>query len=704
MLSNWTRRFAPVSGVALAAALATAVPAQAQAQAPKKTTPGAVVAAKVPLSTLAELPAMSDLQISPDGTRALVTLGGGDNFRYGVLDLVKGGDPLIFATAATLKDGGERQLADYRWFDDRYIIFTLQSRENLFGQRVDLYRVASYDTQTGTTTPLAWKDATGDASRILNMDRDNKRILLARQIDTGNTERMFKYQVDWVDVATGRVLDTVQRTNPIVDGWSADGKGVVRLGYGSDGDTGKEVFLYRSKEGETLRTVQSVVDKDFVGAGIRPIVFLEEPDMAIVTSNHEGHTAVYKANMATMQIVEKLFSVPGYDVSGALPNEDRNGILGYAYATDRPMRKWIDPDLATIDQFFTEEFGRGNARIVSRNKDKTKLIVALSQPRQMDTYYLYDTVSGKMRLIGSESTAIKDGLLNPVEAIRYKASDGLEIEAIVTRPRLRPANARLPVVVLTHGGPYGVRDYATYDQWAQSIAEQGYVVVQPNYRGSGGYGKEFVKKGRQDGFGTRMQDDLNDVVDHLAAQGVVDPKRACMMGWSYGGYASARAAQRDPARWQCTIAGAGVYDLPKMRDYDVNYLGSFGANYLAKGANTLTDVSPARNAGGKWSPILIVHGVRDPRVPIEQARTLRDALRGAGKKEGLDFAYLEQPKNGHYGIYFTKQERLEWLGGAAAWLARYNPAYIPSDPDYANRPPLDPAAKQMATQLKIAGL
>lgn len=695
-----SRRWALLSGAAAVAALAAHAPAAAQA----KTTPGAVVATKVPLGTLAELPTMSDLEISPDGTRALVTLGGGDNFRYAIIDLAKGGDPLIFATAATLKDGGERQLADYRWFDDRYVIFTLQSRENLFGQRVDLFRVASYDTQTGTTTPLAWKDATADASDILHMDRPNKRILLARQIDSGDTERMFKYQVDWVDVATGRVLDTVQRTNPIVDGWSADGKGVVRLGYGSDGDSGKEVFLYRSKAGENLRTVQRVVDKDFVGAGIRPIVFLDEPDMAIVSSNHEGFTAIYKANMATMQIVEKLFSVPGYDVAGALPNEDRNGVLGFAYATDRGRRKWVDPQLAAIDRFFSEEFGEANARIVSRSKDGTKLIVALAQPRQMDTYYLYDAPTGKLRVIGHESAVIKDGLLNPVEAIRYKASDGLEIEAIVTRPRLRAAGARLPVVVLTHGGPYGVRDYASYDQWAQSIAEQGYLVVQPNYRGSGGYGTEFVKKGRSDGFGTRMQDDLNDVVDHLAAKGEVDPQRACMMGWSYGGYASARAAQRDAARWRCTIAGAGVYDLPKMRDYDVNYLGSFGANYLAKGASSLIDVSPARNAGGAWSPILIFHGVRDPRVPIEQARTLRGALDRAGKVEGKDFAYFEQPKNGHYANYFTKQERLEWLGGATAWLARYNPAYVPSDPDYAARPQLDPAARDMAARLKISGL
>jgi dipeptidyl aminopeptidase/acylaminoacyl peptidase len=172
-----------------------------------------------------------------------------------------------------------------------------------------------------------------------------------------------------------------------------------------------------------------------------------------------------------------------------------------------------------------------------------------------------------------------------------------------------------------------------------------------------------------------------------------------MMGWSYGGYASARAAQRDPSRWRCTIAGAGVYDLPSMRDYDKDYLGSFGANYLAKGANSLNDVSPAQHTDSKWSPILVVHGVRDPRVPIAQGRGLVANLRKSGKKEGVEYAYIEQPKNGHYGIFFTKEERIEWLGGASAWLGKFNPAYVPSDPDYAKRPDPDPAVVEMANRL-----
>ena len=683
-----------LAGSLAALGLALTTPALAQ------TTPGEPVATKVPLSTLAELPAMSSLRISPDGTKAAVTLGGGNDYAYAILDLVNGGKPKIFATAETYKEAGQRSVQSYRWATDRYLLITLGSRENIQGQRVDLRRLATYDVETGAVTPIAWRDSTGDAGAILYIDKEKARILLARQVDTGDTELMFRYRVEWVDLATGKTLEIVQQPNPVVGGWAADSKGVVRWGGASDRDSGEQRSLYRSKAGDPITTVQKVVDTNFTGSGIDPIVFLDQPDMAIVSSNHEGYTAIYKANLKTMTIVGKVFAAPdGYDASSAIANERENGIVGFTYSTDRPRQKFLDAKLKAVHGFLEESFGEGNASIVSTNDGDTKLIIALARPNQLNAFYLYDVTTGQMQLIGYENTQIKDGLMNPVEAIRYKASDGLEIEAVVTRPRLRAGQGRLPVVVLTHGGPYGVRDYAEYDQWAQSIAEQGYVVIQPNYRGSGGYGTEFVKKGRQDGFGTRMQDDLNDVIDHLAAKGEIDPARACMMGWSYGGYASARAAQRDPQRWKCTVAGAGVYDLPMMRDYDKAYLGSFGANYLAKGANSLADVSPALQTKSKWSPILVVHGVRDPRVPIAQGRTLVSRLRGAGKQEGVEFAYIEQPKNGHYGNFFTKEERIEWLGGAAAWMDRYNPAYIPSDPDFAKKPAADPAVSTMAQRL-----
>jgi len=215
------------------------------------------------------------------------------------------------------------------------------------------------------------------------------------------------------------------------------------------------------------------------------------------------------------------------------------------------------------------------------------------------------------------------------------------------------------------------------------------VVIEPNYRGSGGYGRDFIIEGRKpNGFGQRMQDDLNDALAAFAQKGIVDPKRACIMGWSYGGYAAARGAQRDPDVWKCAIAGAGVYDLAMMKSFDASQFGSFGAGYLAT-ADNLVSNSSARNTGSKWSPILIVAGKRDARIPLEQSRTLVSRLKGSGKKEDVDFRYVEQPKGTHNLPY--EDVHIEWLVESEKWLARFNPAFIASDVEKA--PPVTLTSK-----------
>lgn len=654
--------------------VATAAPAYANEE-------SKAIEGKVSMDVLASLSFMQDPVMSPDGTKIAVALGAGNSRTYGIVDLTKpGSKPTMFAQSETFKDGGDREIVGWEWFGNKYLLIRLQSRDIIFGQRTDLSRLVSYNLETKKLTPIAWQDSAGSAANVLYSDLEKGEILLSRQ-SLKNGERTFQPEVVRVDVASGKIVENVLSPNPIVRGWAADGKGVVRMGFGSDADSGEDRMLYRSDASSQMKTTQKVIDKDFTGAGIRPQVFLKEPDMALVSSNHEGRSAIYKANLKTMQIVEKVFSVDGYDVDGVIANEDEDDALGYVYTSDRQRREWVSPMHKQIQSFLDDEFGENNAQIVSSNKGDTKFVISVAKTSQPGGLYVYDVKAATLGLLGWQNSVIKDGELNQRSLITYTASDGMKIEAVLTMPRHRKHAKNLPLVMLTHGGPYGVRDDTSYDDWSQAIAEQGYVVIQPNYRGSGGYGKDFIKAGRSDGFGTRMQDDLNDAMDHLVKQGVVDPKRACMMGWSYGGYASARAAQRDPQRWRCTVAGAGVYDLPMMRDYDKEYLGSFGANYLAKGANELSAVSPARNTDTKWAPILVVHGVRDPRVPINQGRTLVSRLKGSGKVKGVDYDYIEQPRNGHYGRYFTKAERIEWLQGSADWFERFNPAYIVTDPD-----------------------
>jgi dipeptidyl aminopeptidase/acylaminoacyl peptidase len=633
---------------------------------------------RVPTSWFRRIPSLRGPQLSPDGTRMVVRMSnrGRDYLAWLPVD-DRNATPNFFAAMNEYRDAGDRTVATYRWVGNENIVMTLASREIIFGQRSDLTRLVSYNVNTRQMTQLAWEGSGGAAGTILHINHDTGHILLQRQ-GFRNSDFTRPEVLD-VDVATGRYT-TTQRENTEIGSWTADANGVVRIGTGYDARSGRNRVMYRRSANEPFRTLFNESDPSFTDSGLNVLWIDPNSDNAIVRDNKDGHHRLYRANLATLEYGNPIFQVDGYDVGeGLWTNFDRTAVIGYSVTEQRNRNVWTDPTYRELQGILDETFGVGNASITSRDRAGVRFIIYAASPNQAGAFFLFNTQSGNMRPLGPVFGHVGQTEMNPVSAFRYRASDGESIEAVMTMPRHRSQRTGLPMVMIVHGGPFGPRDEVQYDAWAQAIAELGYVVVQPNYRGSGGYGRRFQQIGRDNGFGLRMQDDLNDVITHLAGTGLVDASRVCMMGWSYGGYASARAAQRDADKYRCTIAGAGVYDLQMMRDYDVGYLGNFGSNYLARGAAELNTVSPARNTNGRWAPIMIVHGVRDARVPVAQARTLVSRLRASGKREGTDFEYIEQPQNTHNLDY--DDVHTEWLEGAARWLERWNPAYTDRDTD-----------------------
>ena len=635
---------------------------------------------RVPTSWFRRVPSLRGPQLSPDGTKMVVRMGNQGREYLAWFDLSQSPRrPNFFLAMDEYRDAGDRTIAGYQWVGNDTIVLTYASREILFGQRADVSRLVAYDLNSGDIRQLGWDGAGGNGGDILHTDHDTGHILVQRQAyRQERTSTATGTEVIDIDVHTGR-FTFVQRENPLVSQWDADADGVVRFGYGYDRDTGRTRVMYRSNASETFRTISNDSDTSFSGAGLNVLWISPNSDNALVRDNRDGFHKIYRVNLSTLQYSAPVFATEGYDVDGIVTSFGGALPIGFRATEQRGRIQWTNPHYREMQSVLEERFGAGNVTITSRDRNEQRVIAYVAKPDQGGAFYLFDTNSGSLELVGYQWQHLQDVELNPVRAFRYTASDGVSIEAVMTWPRHRQQTRGLPLVILTHGGPFGVRDEVGFDGWAQAIAELGYVVVQPNYRGSGGYGKAFQQMGRDNGFGLRMQDDLDDIIRHLSAEGTIDPNRVCMMGWSYGGYASARAAQRNPELYRCAIAGAGVYDLPMMREYDVEYLGSFGSNYLARGAAELSSVSPARNTDGRWAPILIVHGVRDQRVPIAQARTLVSRLRASGKVEGTDFEYIEQPQNTHNLHY--DDVWVEWLEGAERWLNRWNPAYIDSDTD-----------------------
>lgn len=646
--------------------------AQAQGPAASGTAGAQQQAGVVPLETFAEFPAIQAPKISPGGKviAAKIRFQGGQ--ALAILPIGAGAKPEIIARDGAFDEAGDFVMQSWRWADDDNLVIELTSRQFFFNQWIDASRLIAYNRSSRKTTPLAWRGAKFSASRILWMSREGPpTILLERTPESESYERLGLPEVVKVDVLTGKVTDIVQRPSPSIHNWYADGKGVVRLGTGYDRGSGKLTAMYRSDAGGNLETIFSARYDRFEGAPL-PEIFLNEPDKALAVSRHEGLWAVYELDLKTLAIGKKVFGITGYDIADVSAGRTGDRMEAVVAVERRPTAYYFDPRLKEIQQMLEETFGKGNAFIVSTDRAREMIVARVAPSGAPGAFYVYDTRTGGMGRLGWVNATIEDRQLNPVKTVRYRASDGKEIEAVLTMPRHRAGEKSLPLIVLPHGGPWARDDESwEYVPWAQPLAELGYVVIQPNFRGSSGYGKEW-EKAADGNWGERMQDDLNDAVTHLAAQGIADPKRVCMMGWSYGGYAASRAAQRDGSKYRCAISGAGVHDLPAMVEYDKDYLGTYAAKTALGAAGKLRAVSPGLFPKQYSAPILIIHGEKDRRVPVRQSRDLVGRLKAAGKVEGRDFVYVELPRETH--DLLLESSRLRVLREAKAFLDRHNPA------------------------------
>ncbi len=257
--------------------------------------------------------------------------------------------------------------------------------------------------------------------------------------------------------------------------------------------------------------------------------------------------------------------------------------------------------------------------------------------------------------------------------VAWKAADGLDLHGVLTLPPGRPPHG-LPLVVLPHGGPEA-RDYPDFDWLAQAFAARGYAVFQPNFRGSDGYGSEFRDAGFKQ-WGRKMQTDISDGVADLAKQGLVDPKRACIVGASYGGYASLAGVTVQQGLYRCAVADAPVADLSDFLAYAGERAGYYtGATrywnaYMGSTSErdpSLRAISPVQLADRADAPILLIHGKDDTVVPISQSQAMLAALKAAGKPAQM----VTMPDEDHW--LSREQTRISMLTAAVAFVEKYDP-------------------------------
>jgi dipeptidyl aminopeptidase/acylaminoacyl peptidase len=312
--------------------------------------------------------------------------------------------------------------------------------------------------------------------------------------------------------------------------------------------------------------------------------------------------------------------------------------IGVTRSGDQQETNFFDPDTEAKWRIALAAAHDDHAGLVSFSDDFSRIIVQTEGDQDSGSYWLVDTTAKTAKLIGKTYPDVPADQVGPYSVVDWKAADGLALHGVLTLPPGRPAKD-LPLIVLPHGGPQ-VADRPQFDWWAQAFASRGYAVFQPNYRGSAGYGDAFVSAGYGQ-WGRKMQTDISDGVAELARRGVIDSKRACIVGGSYGGYAALAGVTVQQGLYRCAVSWGGVADLPLMLHSTFRASGSTQSDATrywrrfmgADGPNKvdLDTVSPAKLADKADAPILLMYGRDDTVVPPAQSLEMIDALKKAGK-------------------------------------------------------------------------
>ncbi len=397
---------------------------------------------------------------------------------------------------------------------------------------------------------------------------------------------------------------------------------------------------------------------------IQPIAFDYDNKTLLVSSNiGRDKRAIYKYDVATGQLGEQLVQHPLIDLNGGLIfSHSRKALLGIRFNADKPDTAWFNEDMAKLQAGIDKALpGRLNQIDVADDAARFVLIYSVSAT-DPGAYYLYDTEQRKLQEIAKSREWLPASLMGERRFIKYKARDGLEIPAWLTLPR-GSTGKNLPLVVHIHGGPW-VRGFYGI-QWgrapvAQFLASRGYAVLEPEPRGSTGYGrKHYVSSFKQ--WGLAMQNDITDGALHLAAEGIVDKNRMCLFGGSYGGYATLQGLVNEPDLWRCGSAYVAVTDLELMQTVTWSDTARLSDYYETDFKRLVGDkdrdreqflkTSPAKNADKIKAPVMLTMGAEDQRVPLIHGSTMRDALQKAGKR--VDYTVYNAEAHG-----FNKAENV----------------------------------------------
>lgn len=630
---------------------------------------GAQAPASVDLDPYLRKDLFSDITISPTGEYFAATVPLED--RTGLV-VLRRSDMKITARVSMGKDS---HILSVAWVSDKRMLMSL----------AETFGAEDKPTATGE---LFGMDADGEGKKLLvgwransdtvgtRLNRNNEQSVVATLIDAlpGDDNNVLisvspyhddpVTRVERMDVRSGRRLPVTRVTARRAE-FITDNAQRVRFAVGLDSGNASLLFHRADDSAEWVL----VNDENKTRRVEVPIGFAPDNRIAYLASEQSRGPDQLVAYDTVSGERKPVLRHDVVDPSGYLWNLGAGVIpVGARYDTGPvPTTQYIDPDSADarVHRMLEMAFPGQSTVVTSTTRDGKLALVWAGGATNPGDYYLFDVANRKAEHLLSRAEWFAPEAMGEVRAVQLKSRDGRTLHGVLTLPP-GSAGRGLPMVVNPHGGPIGIRDDFSFNSEAQMLAEAGYAVLQVNFRGSGGYGREFLQAGARE-WGGKMQDDLTDATKWAVAEGIAASDRICIYGASYGGYASLMGAVREPALYRCAVGYIGVYDLDKVvrdsasgsrlgRVFSTDWIGNKGE---------LAASSPNRLADRIKIPVFLAAGGEDTVAPVEHTRMMESALRKAGVPvESLYF------KNESHGFY-KEEHRREYYTKLLDFLARH---------------------------------
>jgi dipeptidyl aminopeptidase/acylaminoacyl peptidase len=588
--------------------------------------------------------------LSADGKKLVYTgPGTGPSTIAVVIDLTTGSIAQV-----ARGDGNPINITNCQFAAADRIVCTLWGLTHFQSYLVPMRRTLSMDPDGKNQIFLGQKDTLeqvgkrfGDGEVLDWLNGVDGMVLMARSyVPESTTGRMMGRKeeglgVDRIDARTGKVTQ-VERPGDDTSGYISDGLGNIRimstLKVTESGlMTGVENYSYRTTGDRTWKPLGSyTVDRKGGGrgTGLYPQAVDPTINSVYVIKGLDGRDALYRIKLDGSMASELVVSNKDVDVDGVVTIGRGGRVIGATYATDRRFIRYFDPDYKKIQEMLERALPKTPLiSFESASADEQFLVVRASSDTEPGNWYLYDRAKKSLGVISPARPAMKGRKLSEMKAVSYPAADGTQIPGYLTLPPGVTEAKNLPAIVLPHGGP-GARDEWGFDWLSQYFAQRGFVVLQPNFRGSEGFGAAWYASNGIRGWKTSIGD-VCDAGRWMVKQGMADPSKLAIFGWSYGGYAALQSNVLDPDLFKAVVAVAPVTDFAMMKTRGLQYGSGFLlADFIGSGPH-IKEGSPAQNVGVFKAPVIMFHGDNDLNVDIGQSKLMDKEMHKAGKASEL---------------------------------------------------------------------